>query len=169
MRLIGLTGKSGSGKDTVGDYISSKYDCRKMSFAARVKSLCSIVFDLPIKYFYDVKLKDTKHMKYLKTPRELMQKFATDFIRDNIDEDFWVKKLENDIEGDSIICDVRFKNEIDMIRRHQGIIISIEKDGVREDDHISEIVPDEYDFLITNNGTLEELYEKIDEIIYSML
>ncbi len=45
MKLIGICGFIGSGKNTVADYISQKYEYQKVSFAAGVKDAVSVLFN----------------------------------------------------------------------------------------------------------------------------
>lgn len=68
-----------------------------------------------------------------------------------------------------IITDVRFPNEADAIRERGGFVIRIENDRVESiDTHESETALDDYehfDEIIYNNGTLEELKEKVERFI----
>ncbi len=43
--IIGLVGETGSGKDTVADYLHDKYGAKLMRFADPIKSTLSIYFD----------------------------------------------------------------------------------------------------------------------------
>lgn len=58
--LLGLSGKSHSGKDTVADVLVNKFGFKKFSFASPLKEMCSKAFNVPLNYFYDVDLKDKK-------------------------------------------------------------------------------------------------------------
>lgn len=65
-----------------------------------------------------------------------------------------------------IIPDVRMKNEAQIIKKLGGVLIRVNAGGRirRWDDHISEYDLDKYpdfDFIVDNNGTHEELIEKI--------
>jgi len=57
-QIIGLSGKSQSGKDTVANILKNKFGFHLISFADAVKELCSESFDIPIEYFYKTELKD---------------------------------------------------------------------------------------------------------------
>jgi hypothetical protein len=162
--IIGITGRSGAGKDVVGSFITS-HGFSRLAFAGQVKHMCSVIFDLDMKYFCDPKLKDKMNMRYGKTPRQLMQTFATDFIRDKIDSNFWIHRIESFLDGDIVITDVRFDNELDMVKREGGIIIRVERNGGRDDDHISEIVPKYADYVISNNSDLDSLKMQVDRLM----
>jgi hypothetical protein len=106
-----------------------------------------------------------------------MQTLGTEFGRDLIRKDIWVLRAESEIQKNAsnpmhpqgtVISDVRFENEADIIRNRNGIIIHVIRD--RTDDvekdvrlHGSEkgISIHENDLLLNNNGTITELRENI--------
>lgn len=57
--IIGLSGKAGSGKDTLADVLVSEYNYTKYSFSDNLKSTLAELFELDIDIFYDRSLKDT--------------------------------------------------------------------------------------------------------------
>jgi hypothetical protein len=73
-----------------------------------------------------------------------------------------------------IITDLRFTNELEAVTRRGGITIRINRNnGTRAVDihnHISETALDnaEFDYVIENDGTLEELVEKV-RVIYKLV
>jgi hypothetical protein len=123
------------------------------------------------------------------TPRYVMQYIATDVFRNHFHPDIWVKIVENEINKilavsinkNIIISDCRFENEINMILRLGGKIIQVFRDPpywvykYRDGEypiainniHRSEIewIRCYKDFEIDNDGNIEELYEKINNII----
>ena len=73
-----------------------------------------------------------------------------------------------------IITDVRFPNELEAIKKHNGITIRInrgliERTGkmIQEPEHISETALDnaEFDYIIENDCTIDNLIEKVREIL----
>lgn len=73
-----------------------------------------------------------------------------------------------------IITDVRFKNEANAVKERGGITIRINRNTKScpyenlEEEHISETALDnyqEFDYIIDNNSTIEELIEKVKEIL----
>ncbi len=66
-----------------------------------------------------------------------------------------------------MITDVRFPNEYESIKKRRGILIRIERENSYKINHESECALDKYtfDYVIENNGTLEELIEKVKNII----
>lgn len=57
MKIIGLAGKKGSGKDSVAGFLESE-GFTKLAFADPLKEMLASVFRLDIKYLYDEKLKE---------------------------------------------------------------------------------------------------------------
>ena len=115
-------------------------------------------------------------------PRELLQTLGTDIIRKNIDDNFFVNRICDDIRVYSyffdvlVISDARIKNEILIPEKEFDNVIKINitrpdsknKLSSSEQKHITETGLDDYDdydYRIINDSTLEDLKTKIDEII----
>jgi hypothetical protein len=128
------------------------------------------------------------------TPRLLMQLLGTDCGRNIIHPNIWVNSLmseyickdcswEEEQKGtinacsgkhklpNWIITDMRFSNELNAVKQKNGITIRVNRDnGTRVIDinpHESETALDrsEFDYTIENDGTIEELIDKIKEIL----
>lgn len=116
------------------------------------------------------------------TPRKLLQLLGTDCGRNMIHPNIWINALFADYKvykdeelPNWIITDVRFPNEAKAIKNRGGILIRIERDyvlrGGPEDpknQHPSETALDDYqdfDYVIENNGSIEDLINKIKKII----
>lgn len=166
--LIGITGKKGVGKDTVADFLVDTYAYNKYAFADPLKRGCMEMFGLNYDQVYETK--EVLDEYWGITPRYILQTIGTDLVRENFDKNFWVLRLEKDIKkkilsNNIVISDVRFQNEVDMIRKYNGIIIKVERETHYVDVHISEKGLDDYDYLIFNNGTEKQLYDKINKIL----
>lgn len=109
------------------------------------------------------------------TPRLMLQLLGTECGRQIIHPNIWVNALFADYEKDSnwIITDVRFPNEAQAIKDKGGIVIRVNRDyqnplmpeiGIPE--HLSETALDDYEFdhVIDNNGSIEELVEKAKKL-----
>lgn len=185
--IFGLIGYKGSGKSTVAEYLNKKYDFQRIAFADPLKTIAKI-FGFTEKQLYgsqEDKLEIHKQLGICS--REFMQKFGTDVCRNQLLSVFpnmklgksgsiWVKLMENYIEnnqGIDICCeDVRFPDELELIRDcPNSIIIEIIRKEECKDEysaHVSETsLPNTVivDFQIINDGSMEELYETIDEIV----
>ncbi len=121
------------------------------------------------------------------TPRKLLQLLGTECGRRIIHPNIWCNSTminykptgfyhsnkypedDHDIYPNWIISDVRFPNEVEAIKKENGILIRVERESINtEDQHESETALDNYndwDYIIQNNGTIEELTFKINEIL----
>ncbi len=180
MILIGLTGKAGAGKDTVADYLVAKHRYEKLSMAGPLKAgLAAMGLPEP----------SNRDDKELVIPglgfswRQAAQRLGTEWGR-GLDEDLWLKLMERQLSrhpsnchyfvGERrwpVISDIRFNNEAEMLRSRGGVIIHI---GGRQADlgsnaaHASEagvLLYPNVDEVIINDGTLDQLYAKIDAIM----
>lgn len=73
----------------------------------------------------------SKAFGYDLLPREVLQKFGTESMRNVFHDDIWVRSLMRRIETSShskfVISDVRFQNEVAAIRQLGGIVIRIRR------------------------------------------
>lgn len=123
------------------------------------------------------------------SPRLALQLMGTEAGRDVFHKDLWIISLINRSKGKNVVVtDVRFKNEIDYIQKNGGIVVRIkrgedppwyevlqntEREGEKEElmnfvgVHRSEWdwVGCEFDYVIENNGTVQDLGKKIDDIL----
>lgn len=168
--ILGISGKAGSGKDTIANII--KYSHPEYNIIHFADGIKSTVADLCGLNWYDVNTQTGKKefVSWLDniTVRELLQKFGT-AIRKEVHPDFWVRVTMQDIQGidNVIIPDVRFPNEKKAIEDKGGIVIRVERPNIEQMDHESETALDNYSFkyIIHNDGTLEDLSEKVEELI----
>lgn len=115
-------------------------------------------------------------------PRELLQQLGTSVIRKNIDEMFFVKRIMEDIEVYSYffdvltISDARLKPEVITPKEKFNNVYTIRitrpnfDNGLTEEQkqHITEIDLDDYtdyDYQILNDGNLDELKIKIENLV----
>jgi hypothetical protein len=108
--IIGIAGKMQSGKDTLGAYLIENHDYSRRSFATNVRSTLTNI--------------------NLEANRENMQ-FLAQALRSRW-PDVWVEAIQKDllkhngvIEDKIIITDVRYPNEVSMVRRLGGKIIHL--------------------------------------------
>lgn len=188
--IIAICGLKRSGKDTVANRILQKSpDFVHTKISDPLKKVCQILFDFP-----DVEgpLKDHIDQKWEITPRQALQFIGTEMMQyklqellPNLGRCFWVKKLLMDLSSlpktkGIVISDLRFKHEEAFIREFiekdkdkKGqlgpfLVIKVTRSSCPDDDsHASEQEWKEIkeDFLIQNDGTLEELYSQVDQIM----
>lgn len=173
-RIIGLSGKMGSGKDTVADILVSEYGYTRIAFADALKreveqSIRHQAFPdgLPLN-LWEVMLEAKPEDVYAKpTPegiRILLQFWGSDYRRGD-DPLFWIRKVGEQIhthpERMYVISDVRFKNEADYVRHLGGEVWMVERKDAKQygiPKHASErLTGISTDRTIPNHGTLEDL------------
>lgn len=179
MKLVGLLGTKGVGKDTVADYMVSRYNVEKRAFASPIKEACAILFQLPIGRF-EGEDKEVCDAHQCLSPRQMMQLVGTDFFRDQVRQDFWIDHFKKwyaarDPSRPVVVTDVRFQNEVDVIKALGGMVVRItrphEGSGrhtMSDDAHITERGVAELQGVhatIENVGSLEELHGKVNELM----
>jgi hypothetical protein len=165
--IVGLTGRAGSGKDFTFKYLEGLgYSVTRYAWADALR------------YEIEETISDGMYMPALWTKpypdevRRLLQWWGTD-LRRKQDPDYWVKKMQNDLEPYrrggpfephlAVVTDCRFLNEVEALRDLGGVIVRVwaaEKDrlerlGALPPSHASEVsldnlVPDIT--LISRNG-----------------
>lgn len=181
--LIGLAGYARSGKDTLADYLVVFHDYKKIAFAEpmrealyRLNPLITVskVVGTPLRTGVDVfgweELKETSP-----EVRGLMQRMGTEVGREMFGEDFWVQqtmKRVAEVSGDCVVSDVRYPNEAQAIRDAGGIVIKIDRIGVKPANaHNSENALNdfEFDIVLRNDGTLDEFVSMATSKLASVL
>ena len=109
------------------------------------------------------------------TPRWVLQYFGTEVMRGNMYDGIWVDSCLGRYKGENtVISDTRFVNEIKKIKAKGGKIICVkrgelptQKEMQDRGAHRSEWdwLNSEFDYVIDNTGTLEDLYKKVDDLI----
>ena len=167
--LIGFAGKARSGKDTAGKYLVDNYQFVRYSFAQPLKDGAKAMFNLTDE---QIENKEKVIEPWGRSPRELYQLLGTDVAR-SIDKRVWIKNAEMFVRkhpGFSVvITDVRFSNEAEWIRSKGGVVIYLDSKtrGItNHTGHSSEngLNGDDIDLVIENDGTINQLYEKIENL-----
>lgn len=141
MQLIGTCGFLGAGKSTVADYLVRTHGFTRLSFAAAVKDITAVLFgwdrqllegatptsrewrDQPDAFW-------TSRMGRAWTPRLALQFVGTDLCRTHVHPNIWVDTVLKQIQALGptarvVIDDVRFVNEIDLLRAVGGQIVVV--------------------------------------------
>jgi hypothetical protein len=103
------------------------------------------------------------------TPRQMLQYIGTEFLRNNVDDNMFLKIADKRIEHspkDVVISDCRFKNEREWFRKKNAIICLVKRPSLAQntDTHVSENdLGDEKDYqvIITNDRDLNALHLNI--------
>jgi len=129
--IIGLAGRKGSGKSSVAKILENKFGYKTMSFATPLKDML-MAMGVTEDEIFNIDLKEKPIERFGgRSPRELLQLLGTEFARNMVCEDVWVKALEARIKPNDqiVIDDVRFPNEAEMIRDKGGKIIRVTRAG----------------------------------------
>lgn len=133
MRLIGLSGKLKSGKTLTADFLALYPNYIRVSFARALKDKVQADFDFTTKQVCGIE-KDYVDERYGVTPRVIL--IETGRFYRKFDPLFWVKQLKKQLLAfpqaqllTFVIDDVRFPNEAEFIREHNGVLVRLERDN----------------------------------------
>lgn len=166
MNIIGITGAAGSGKDTVAEIIAgSGNGFVKRSFATPLKNMLKAL-GLNDEQL-DGDLKEVVDERFGHTPRYMMQTLGTEWARNTIDPEIWVKAVFYTLESYVVLSDVRFDNEAEMVRDKGLLIHMVGRNKIIPDTHGSEAGVEfiEGDLKIHNTGTLSELFGQVGRLL----
>lgn len=178
---IGLVGRARSGKDTVALHLVEKNKYTRVAFADRMRDAVEAmnpVIRLDVEGLewtcplaVGLKMYGWEGLKqYSPDVRGYLQRMGTEVGRDMFGEDFWVEQALR-VAGayDKVVfSDVRYPNEAERIRKEGGVLWRVEREGIeKSDEHTSESLVEtiKVDAVIKNNGTLDELFTKIDKLV----
>lgn len=169
--LIGITGQIGAGKSLAASMVPGAVT---VHFADPIYDMVSALTGIAPEFLRDRRVKNEPIFWLGKSPRQLLQTVGTDWGRQMIDPDIWVRNLEERLvrmerQGyDRIVVpDVRFDNEAEFIRRRGGQVWQILRPANREPQstHASEsgISPELIDRSLVNSGTPDDLRRLVAE------
>lgn len=203
--IIAINGTIGSGKDAFAQaFVDVGY--QRVSFAKNLKDAVSAIFGWDREMLegntpesrIQREIPDTFWCQKLGrddvSPRWVLQNYGTDVMRKYFHDNIWVFSLEYDMmqmEGDIIITDCRFPNELKMIRDNNGVVIEIQRTvpywyglAVSYNTGAVTMMPVELESVhrsewawiginspnhtVLNDGTLKDLYRKAETIIHEL-
>jgi hypothetical protein len=186
--LIGVVGLIGSGKDTVSKRLEQKHGFRRDSFAKSLKDAVSAMFN------WDREMLEgngddsrqwreqpdefwSKKFGKTVTPRWVLQHFGTEVMRQHMHDAIWIDSCLSRYDGQpTVISDTRFQNELKTIKEHGGEIILVKRGELPTREQMQERGAHksewdwmgwEFDHIIDNDGTKQELFAKVDDLIVS--
>ena len=157
---------------------SSDWEVKK--FAGKLKDIASHLTGIDIEDFEDQDFKKTNLGREWwttcdegwqpMTVRDFLQKLGTDAMRNGLHDNVWVNALMADYDEDSnwVVTDTRFPNEAMAIKEKGGIIIRIDRPGVKPiNDHPSEVALNgwNFDYKIANVSDLISLTFTVENIL----
>lgn len=198
MYKFAISGKAGSGKDTVSSFILDKIcadkknkhiipvgSINKLALADPIKEMILLMFPQAKKeclYGDSHKRNETIPGAFKDgaplTYRQLLIDIGTGLGR-GYNQNIWLENLDVRIaklnkkkhKPDAIIVsDIRFKNEFDHIKNNGFCMIRLLREDSSKIDHVSEtqqeeILDTDFDFVLKNNSSLEDLKNKVFSIV----
>lgn len=162
-----MSGKARSGKNAAAEAILKEYQVRTFAFADEVKKIA-------YKYF-------GWHGEKDELGRKLLQDIGT--TGRDYNRDLWANKTVDMIQEWSlqssdnqlaVVTDTRYPNEIQRVKHEFSDVVTIRitRDSVEKLKHPSETALDQWtdwDYVVENNGSLEEFQMKILEIMEGII
>lgn len=183
MKVVGFGCTAQVGKDTAANYLEKKYPgkFKRVAFADELKKAAMVIFNLSWEQcFGSQEVKETIDPRYGKSPRQLLQELG-EKMRE-IFPDIWIVKVFNETipqlekEGYEYfgVADLRYPNEANWVHKHNGTVVRVSREGSGVTvgaGHSSETAMKNFvcDVDISNNGTYEEYFQKLDELMKEVL
>lgn len=180
IRLIGISGKMGSGKSLISNIISKNFtNFEQKSFAENIRKIMYIISGVRIDNTRTIKHKNVYLPDWDKTVGQMLQAIGGGLIK-SINQDVWTKSLFNEYDTFDlsywVIDDVRFPSNAEAIKSRGGIIIRLEgKIGLTTDSRnpndYSETALDDYqDFdIVINTDDYNRDFDKLESDIIDLL
>lgn len=163
MKIIGLSGRKQSGKDSLFGLLKESLPDLKVERVAFADALKQ-----EVAHACGVTVEQIEREK--SRWRGLLQHWGTEFRRHD-NESYWIDRARDKIEAMrgcgadvAVITDVRFENEASMVRDMGGLLVRIVRNQPSQSDsHPSETAMDNqpYDITIDNTGTLDALRSNV--------
>lgn len=181
--LIGLTGAAGAGKDTVASWLEHEWAFERMAFAEPLLLMLHQLFayaGVDGAWAVERALKE-KPTTLGYSYRHLVQTLGTEWGREQIAPDFWVRVAAQRIDSTPLLAashivfsDVRFPNEAAWIKSRGGYLARV----WRQIDHLPAVRPHqseqhadelETDTELLNLGSIASLQLQVDRMVEAML
>lgn len=177
--LIGITGKKGSGKTTLAQYLCSKGYVEK-TFAEPLKDICILLGAPRSSVYGSLREKERVVPELGVSGRCMMQRVGTDLFRNYFSQvmpeylmegssTIWVRLMDLWLQRNLknreliVVSDVRFADEAALIEKYGGVLFCIEREGLEEvqDTHISEGF--RRGIVLENNRRPEDLFQLFEQ------
>jgi hypothetical protein len=169
MQVIGLSGYARSGKDTVAQILTSEHGFTRVAFADALRDVALRVD--PYVTTAGTKLSTVvgsygweRAKDSFPEVRRLLQQLGV-AVRDVVHTDAWVKAAIRKMDdGRYVIPDVRFPNEMALVRQCNGLTVQVHRPGFGPvNGHISETALDNerFDYVLQNDAPAYVLRDRV--------
>lgn len=180
--VIAITGKAGSGKDTVASFLEENYGYKNYKFAEPIYGILKVAFNLSDEKINALKRYDENKEAFIPgytdiTYRKALQLIGTEFFRNSIDKDIWasnlIDRLRTSSDNKIVISDLRFPNELEALKKYKEHfnlnVIKVVRPNSGLDKTLAEHESELYDLPanieIYNDKGLPELYNEIEIVL----
>ena len=182
--IVGLSGRMRVGKDAAASALVRDLGFQRVGFADKLKELAveadPLVWAMeqPLNInlgagglAHEVRRLGWEGAKENRRVREFLQRLGTG-ARKVFGDDFWVNQALSAVSGNTVIPDVRFRNEAEAIRNAGGLLIRLNRPGGGGSLHASETDLDEWtdwDLVVNNDGSISDLEAQIVQFVTGRL
>ena len=166
-RLVAFTGQAGSGKTTAANFLVDLHRFNRVRFAGPLKNMMRTLGLSEREIDGDLKELPCELLGG-KAPRWAMQSIGTEWGRNCIDVNLWIRAWQRqvqDVGGKIVVDDCRYPNEADIVRTHGGTVIHIIRPGHEGSSsgagHSSEKFEFKPDLVLINDGTRERFLDDV--------
>ena len=161
--IIGLAGRAGVGKDTAARFIQEQHPAWQIvAFADPLRRIAADLYDLTHEQMTDRALKERPTVEWGLSPRQILQRLGTEVVRAVHPKTWIFYALRTIADSDApgvIIPDVRFDNEVDLVRNLGGRLWWIDRpavDPIAKHSSEQQVGESHCDVVIRNDGTLQQ-------------
>lgn len=177
-KIIAFTGTKGSGKDTAAMLLCKHHKSfKQIAFADPIKKFIMSLFDLPTILDYDVFKRSNINYNYIRVTsgRHIVREVG--MLMRNYDVDQFTryvsKEFNNNPQTNFAVTDLRFGNEIEMLKKYGVTVIEVVNPRAPrgDDGHITERgIEDQFiDHKIYNDSTIEVFEQRLIELYKQIL
>jgi hypothetical protein len=172
--IIAFSGLAGSGKSTAAAHLVERHGFERIRFAGPLKDMMRALGLSEREIEGDLKEKPCA-LLCGHTPRHGMQTLGTEWGRTQLGVNLWINAWRAAVDRLAptvpvVVDDCRFPNEAEAILAAGGDIVRIVRTGagVGAAGHSSEGHQLPFVFSIENNGTTDDLFRAVDQLVASL-
>lgn len=171
--IIAFTGLAGAGKSTAAAHLVQRHGYERVRFAGPLKSMLAALGCTQEQI--DGSEKETPcDLLCGKTPRQAMQWLGTEFGRNLIGDDIWIRAWKAAVDRlpagvPVVVDDLRFPNEAEAVRAAGGVIVRIDRPGAGTAwNHVSEQYAIEAAKTLRNVADEQYLRDLVDILVMDL-